>query len=129
MCISNPFSDPTKPVVKLNPPGNEITVKGGEQHVKVVCQNAGGDPRPKKEWRDPTGKVIHSCDKHSDTCTLRIKNPTYEKHHGKYTCVASNSGGETKVEVMINILCEFSYRISQCSVIYYSDLDDEMYFR
>lgn len=97
--------DPTKPVVKLNPPGSKITVRnGGEQQVKVVCQNAGGDPRPKKEWRNPTGKVVQSCDKHSDTCTLLITKPTYEKHHGKYTCVASNSAGETRVEVMINVL-------------------------
>ena len=125
----NPFSDPTKPVVKLNPPGSKITVRnGGEQQVKVVCQNAGGDPRPKKEWRNPTGKVVQSCDKHSDTCTLLITKPTYEKHHGKYTCVASNSAGETRVEVMINVLCKFSHHITQYDFVYCSDLDGEMNF-
>lgn len=114
------FPDATKPEVKLDPSVSEIKVIDGQnKRIEVVCRNAGGSPKPKKEWRNPRGEVVHSCDVHSDTCTLNIWKATHAKHHGRYTCVATNLAGTTKLDVFINVLSkqDKSYNHLLCNTI------------
>ena len=99
--------DLTKPVIKLERPNRVIDMQEGQkEEVKVVCLYVSGSPLPAKEWRDPRGKVVYKCHADSKTCTLTIKEPTRNDNHGRYTCVATNTGGTTRIDVMINVICK-----------------------
>ena len=94
------FSDPTKPVVTLDPPDRTITVPcASSKQIKVVCRYAGGIPRPVIRWKNPKGKVIRRCHMYSNKCIWTI-HKTIESP-GRYMCIAKNKAGISSV--MINI--------------------------
>ena len=99
------FVAPTRPLIKLKPSQDEITIRERKTSlVKIVCKHIGGQPRPVFKWINPKGKIVHECDQYTSRCTLFIRKPRYEEDHGRYACVASSSGGKTSQSIFLNIL-------------------------
>ncbi|XP_065058967.1 vascular endothelial growth factor receptor 2-like [Rhopilema esculentum] len=94
---------PVAPEVTLQPLRREERVTEGSR-IEVVCKDVKGEPKPTKEWRSPKGEVLLKCDQHTETCTLRISSVSYDKHHGKFTCVGKNSGGSSSIDIFVSVL-------------------------
>ena len=92
----------------MQPLRREERVTEGSR-IEVVCKVVKGEPKPTKEWRSPKGEVLLKCDQHTETCTLRIGSISYDKHHGKFTCVGKNSGGSSSVDIFISVLSELAF--------------------
>ena len=95
----------TKPVVKLMPSKTEIRIlEKSAKELRIACKYVSGLPKPVLKWKDPQGKDVRVCTNLAHQCELTIRNPIYEKDHGRYTCIASSKGGNTNQSIFVNVL-------------------------
>lgn len=87
-------------------PATELNVvEGSEQRLECIVT---GHPLPKIEWRKGGGELIAqdgvlAAHAPPHTHFLHIRGAS-QNHAGRYTCIASNKGGEQRQSIQLNVL-------------------------
>lgn len=87
-------------------------VEGSEQRLECNVQ---GHPTPTVEWRKGGGELpprdgLHAAFAAPHSHYLHIRAAAQE-HAGRYTCIASNKGGEVRQIIQLNVLGRVGQRL------------------